>query len=638
MLIYFCYLLLLVFFIKLSKTYSFFNKIIVSTLLFSFIIVVVVEILSLFKSLNFLSISVFWTVFGFSLLIYFFVKKASFIKSIIDFKLFTINFFKSKSILEKLLIFVIILLLFLLFLQGLLYPPNNWDSLTYHMSRIVYWLSNETVDHYKTHIIRQLYQPPFAEYFILNINILNGNDYLSNSVQLFFLINTLVVVYEILMMLKVSTVNRLLTLLFIIVIPCVTLQATNTKNDIVVTFFVLTCLFYCYKCYEKVSLNNFLLLGSSAGLAIFTKGTAYLFLAPILLLFSFFMIQKLIRSKNTSIVKFGFLAFLLAFSINARHYYRNYDINGSLLNIDNYEASSFSNDKMNLKNFTSSAIKNIGLHLGYPINLSSDFYIRKLHEKLNVDIDDKKLNYLDCQYSAPEELTTHEDYVPNTLAFFIVLISILLILSYLIFKSKNVNKNYALLILILLLQIGLFVGVLKWQPWHTRLHIPMFILGSILVGGAMQVFNLFKKSIIMLTPLFIFSFCFYCFYNNLRPIIKNNKYTKSMSITDSRFKKYFANQPLLYKEYGQVNNLLVATNPKKIGLELNDWEYPLLCGFYYEKIQLVSVNVFNVTSKIIQNENNIDVIVSSRNEPFISLGSKKFSNQTLKNSYVFLYK
>ncbi|MFY8009574.1 MAG: hypothetical protein ACOVNW_07720, partial [Flavobacterium sp.] len=49
---------------------------------------------------------------------------------------------------EKLLVGVLLVLLCLLFVQGLLYPPNNWDSLTYHMSRIMYWIGNESVDYF----------------------------------------------------------------------------------------------------------------------------------------------------------------------------------------------------------------------------------------------------------------------------------------------------------------------------------------------------------------------------------------------------------------------------------------------------------------------------------------------------------
>jgi|688.fasta_scaffold131167_4 hypothetical protein len=58
-------------------------------------------------------------------------------------------------------------------------------------------------------------------------------------------------------------------------------------------------------------------------------------------------------------------------------------------------------------------------------------------------------------------------------------------------------------------------------------------------------------------------FIFYFLYNNLRPIISNKKYTKNIKISDNRFKKNFANQPDLYKEYSTTLNEIYDTNPKK---------------------------------------------------------------------------
>ena len=37
----------------------------------------------------------------------------------------------------------------LLFL-ALLYPPNNYDSMTYHMARVAHWIQNQSIGHYPT--------------------------------------------------------------------------------------------------------------------------------------------------------------------------------------------------------------------------------------------------------------------------------------------------------------------------------------------------------------------------------------------------------------------------------------------------------------------------------------------------------
>ncbi|RYF70097.1 MAG: hypothetical protein EOO39_16350, partial [Cytophagaceae bacterium] len=67
-------------------------------------------------------------------------------------------------------------LLGLTLLTALLYPPNNFDSLTYHMGRIGHWLQQQSVQPFATHIERQIYQPPLAEWVILHTMLLSGSD------------------------------------------------------------------------------------------------------------------------------------------------------------------------------------------------------------------------------------------------------------------------------------------------------------------------------------------------------------------------------------------------------------------------------------------------------------------------------
>ena len=62
--------------------------------------------------------------------------------------------------------------------------PYNWDSMTYHLGRVVHWAQNRSVAHYGTHIMRQVFSPALAEFVNLHVYIMsNGNDCLLNLLQ-----------------------------------------------------------------------------------------------------------------------------------------------------------------------------------------------------------------------------------------------------------------------------------------------------------------------------------------------------------------------------------------------------------------------------------------------------------------------
>jgi hypothetical protein len=638
MFILLCYILLLIVNTKFNFVKNTKELVVTTLLLISSFVVLITEFLSLFESLNLISVAISWTLFCL-LLIYILLRdiKGTFfiLKS---YKSLVFGGYRGFNLYEKTLLWLILIGLLLLLFQGLIYPPNNWDSLTYHLSRIMYWLSNESLDHFPTHIIRHLYQPPFAEFLVLNLNLLNGNDYLSNSVQWLFLVFTLVSTWSLLDFFHVNRFYKLLAALLIITIPAVELQSSTTKNDIVCGFFIITALNFSIRTYYETVLKNFIFFGLVIGLGILTKGTAYLFLAPIIVLFGIFMLIKLIQTKNLKILLHGFLLIFIVLMINIGHYSRNYKVDGNLLNIDKTESTSYANENRSTKLLISNLLKNAGLHLGYPFHDEYDNIIRIIHEKMGYSINNPDANYYGMPYEVAPKIITHEDYATNLIHFILILISFF---ATLIFGFKNAKKNRKLLLLMFIIasQIFLFAGFLKWQPWHTRLHIPIFLLSITFVIIVANQLKWFRYILFSSIPLLVYSFCFYFVYNNTRPIITNAKYTKNLHLKEDRFNKYFANQPHLRNEYSAILDAINHNHSKKIGFMLSDWEYPLLYNFYYNRISILAINVNNISNKIPQNTENIDAIISNKPKTdFIIFKGKKYLNQNLNHSYIWFYK
>ena len=66
---------------------------------------------------------------------------------------------------------------------ALVYPPNNWDSMTYHMARVVMWVQQGSINHFPAAYLPQLVHPPLAEWSVLHFQILSGGDRFANTVQ-----------------------------------------------------------------------------------------------------------------------------------------------------------------------------------------------------------------------------------------------------------------------------------------------------------------------------------------------------------------------------------------------------------------------------------------------------------------------
>jgi len=104
-------------------------------------------------------------------------------------------------------------------LVALVAPPNTWDSMTYHMSRVAHWAQNGAISFYPTHIPRQNHMAPFAEQGILHLYLLWGGDRLANLVQWFSMIGCLAGVSLIAAYLGAGALGQILSAFFAATLP-----------------------------------------------------------------------------------------------------------------------------------------------------------------------------------------------------------------------------------------------------------------------------------------------------------------------------------------------------------------------------------------------------------------------------------
>ena len=135
-----------------------------------------------------------------------------------------IDLFKSLPLIAILIINMVV---------ALTVPPNNWDSMTYHLPRMNQWLQNGSIFGFNTQTHRQVWNPRGSEALLLIPASISQNDVLLNLIQF---VSFILVLYVLLTFARLNNVKYSATvccLYLVFAFPTFLLQSVTTKNDVV---------------------------------------------------------------------------------------------------------------------------------------------------------------------------------------------------------------------------------------------------------------------------------------------------------------------------------------------------------------------------------------------------------------------
>ena len=463
---------------------------------------------------------------------------------------------------------------------GLLHSPHNFDSMTYHLSRAMHWIQSGSLAHYPTHIPRQLYYTPGAEMQILHVLLLSKGDWFVSLVQWFCFLGCAIAASLIAQHYGATLRGQLVAAAFSLTLPMAIIQASSTQNDLVVSFWLICFVYFGLRWILNPTLKYSLLLGSALGLAFLAKGTAYVYSLPFALWFA----GLEFRLRRFSSAKMLAPVILIVLAINGGYFYRNLALYGKPLGKD----TTHINKIISLPAVLSNCVRNAAFYLASPLDDLNRWEakgILRLHTFLSgMDPSDPRTTWWGTTFEGyPRKNQYHEDLASNPLHF------LLLFCAALFCVRCNKDRQQRSYMITLFVAALLFAIVLKWQPWHTRLHLPLFILGapffaSVLETGAKKWISYaltFCLVLLAIEP---------CFHNENRPLFPI-KYLNWRTLTSERFYKYAAWPPGLW-------NAIKQCGCKNVGLVMNEnWpEYFLFQSKFASgtgDIRLEHVNVEN---------------------------------------------
>lgn len=488
---------------------------------------------------------------------------------------------------ETPLLFSIAFIVIMVGLIALIAPPNTWDSMTYHMSRVAHWIQNKTLAHYPTHILRQLSFTPGAEFVIMHFQILSGGDRFANLVQWFSMLGSIIGASLIAKQLGADKRGQIFSAVACATIPMGILQGSSTQTDYVVVFWMVCFVYYILLMLkEKINLGLLLKVGASLGLAILTKGSAYIYAFPFLVWFVFSGFKKL----RWNLWKPVLIIIIVALFMNLGYYTRNFDLYGyphpKLYHLTN---------GLTLPVFISNVVLNMGLHLGTPSKLvNSVMYgiIRLIHKILGVATNDPRAT-LCGDFSI--NFSLHEDSTGNFLHLILIIVSVAI---FFITSQKRKQRDLIYYLAALTSAFLLFCFVVKWEPWESRFHLPVFVLFSPVIAIVLS--RISNHKIADFTAVFFILLSLpWVFFNDSRPLIKNFRASKIENIFNtSRIEQYFRNWPGLKDPYMEAVQFIKSKGCSDVGIILgeDDWEYPFFVLLQKDNTRVFRIEHVNVSN------------------------------------------
>lgn len=454
---------------------------------------------------------------------------------------------------------------------GVISPSNNWDSMTYHMSRVAHWIQNQSVALYPTHILRQLYQHPGAEYHILHLQLLSGGDYFANGVQWLAMVGCLVLAAALAGRWGLSVRGRVIAAVVCATLTMGVLQSMTTQNDYALAFWLM-CLLYGVTRIGTLGFTRWTLLvcGTALGLTVLTKGTAYVLVPPVLLWLLGLGIRRHRWRALPRLMGIGVIALLIV----SPHYVRMVQTFGTPLGP---EQASYSNQLYSLPVLISNLSRNIVMHITATPGLDQRFRVRErvtsavigLHEWLGLDPLDPRttLSYTGASYMIfPANLVEDTAQMPLHLALLFIALPL-----YFICYRRLGQPAVTAYIATFLLACLLFSGLLKWQPWHSRLHLPLFVMASPIIAYVLE--RALDRRLSGAVALgLLAAACFPLTKATYRPLLETQNVLDTPRITQNFFPR-----PAAEGIYQRAVERITASECRDVGLYIGEdsWEYPV---------------------------------------------------------------
>ena len=217
---------------------------------------------------------------------------------------------------------LIAIILLVVLVTALIAPPNNIDSLNYHLPRIIAWAQDRSLEDFPANYCPVLVMPGFMEYLgLISMILAHGSDWAVNLFGTLSLLLLGLAGSSIAKRLGGNRESQLVAMLLIISIPMAFGMASTFKPEIMEAWWVELLAYWLLGILldRRCNFGRLMLVAVTFGLAALTHGTAYVLGVPLAIMAA----VGLWRSVRWRSIGYLLLIALMVILINAGYYTRN---------------------------------------------------------------------------------------------------------------------------------------------------------------------------------------------------------------------------------------------------------------------------------------------------------------------------
>jgi hypothetical protein len=478
---------------------------------------------------------------------------------------------------ERLAASVVAVCGFLIFVTGFISAPNNWDSMSYHLTRVARWADLHDVTHYATVADPQLYQPPGAELGILQWYVLSDGDRFAFVGQWVAWIAVVLLASRAAQLLGASRFGSWAAALITATIPMAILQGSSTQNDLTLAAWLLLAATLALRVAREPRDNAqrdttaLLLAAGALGFAVLTKGTGAMLGVPVGALVLAAGVHRFGALRGMGLALVGAVILVIP-NIGAWH--RNIDTFGTPF-ATGVHGDSYRVQHPTLGTLTSNVIRNATNHLDLPGDWWNERVERgavRLDDAIGQDANDPATTFQGQPFRVGP-YGPHEDHAGSFLLLLLAPLAIVLTIVRIARRRSSTDTRWhAAWMGVVIAQALLFCALVTWQNWHARLHLPILVMFVPALAALLDAAR-WRKLLVAATAISVVLAPIALFGNVTRPLVGEDSI-----LTHSRTHSLFDPRPQLRQPFEAAVRRMSAQHIRDAGIVTNvdEWQYPLM--------------------------------------------------------------